>query len=429
MLNFLKPACLCLWAVAVSLPATAQLTLDECQRLAQENYPLAGKYELVALSAAYSVSNAKKGYFPQLAFSGQAAWQTDVPVLPGALSNVLTQQGYTYRGLKKDQYKVALEVSQTVWDGGAVRAQQELASAEGRVSEAGTEVDMYAVRQRVNQLFFGLLLVDEKMRVNEATQALLRSNCVRLEAMLANGIAMQSDVDAVRAEYLESEQQRTELAAMKESYRHMLSLFIGKEVRGPLQKPAPAVPGSGTDLRPELALFDARLVQADAQQKQLRSGVLPWAALFAQGYYGYPGMDYFHDMFSRDWTFNAQAGIRLAWNISNLYTYRNSRRKIDLTRRQIENGREVFLFNNRLEVIQNESDIGRYRKVMGADEEIIALRTSIREAAEAKLANGIIDVNNLLREITREKQARLQRSAHEIEWLLASYDLKYTTNR
>lgn len=429
MLKFFKPVCLCLWAVALSWPAAARLTLDECQRLAQENYPLARKYELVALSAAYSVSNAKKGYLPQLAFSGQAAWQTDVPVLPGALSNVLTQQGYTYRGLKKDQYKLAFDVNQTVWDGGAVRAQQELAVAEGSVSEAGTEVEMYAVRQRVNQLFFGLLLVNEKMEVNEATRALLRSNCDRLEAMLANGTAMQSDVDAVRAEYLESEQQRTELAAMKESYRCMLSLFIGKEVREPLQKPAPAMPGSGANLRPELALFDARLVQADAWQKQLRSGIMPRTALFAQGYYGYPGMDYFHDMFSRDWTFNAQVGIRLAWNIGNLYTYRNSRRKIDLTRRQIENDREVFLFNNRLEAIQNESDIGLYRKVMGADEEIIALRTSIREAAEAKLANGIIDVNNLLREITREKQARLQRSAHEVEWLLALYDLKYTRNR
>ncbi|MCC8170349.1 MAG: TolC family protein [Parabacteroides sp.] len=424
-----KPVCACFCALVLSLPATAQLTLDECQRLAEENYPLVGKYELISLSTAYTVSNADKGYFPQLSFTAQAAWQTDVPVLPGALTQTLTQQGDTYRGLKKDQYKVALDLNQTVWDGGAIRAQKEIDSTEGKVAEAETDVDMYAVRRQVNQLFFGLLLIDQKMQVNQATRALLLSNSAKLEAMEANGVAMQSDVDAVRAEYLEAEQQLAELASMKESYRSMLSLFIGKDVSEPLQKPAPALAGPGKNLRPELALFDARSVQADARQKLLRSGVMPRVNLFAQGYYGYPGMDYFHDMFSRDWTFNAQVGIRLNWTISNLYTYRNSKRKIDLTRRQIENSREVFLFNNRLQAIQDESDIGRFRKVMTADDEIVALRTSIREAAEAKLSNGIIDVNNLLREITREKQARLQRSSHEVEWLLALYELKHTTNR
>jgi hypothetical protein len=66
---------------------------------------------------------------------------------------------------------------------------------------------------------------------------------------------------------------------------------------------------------------------------------------------------------------------------------------------------------------------------MDNDEEIVSLRTSVRKAAESKLEHGIIDVNELVRQINNENAAKVQHSIHEIEMLKAQYDLKYTLNQ
>lgn len=427
----LRTVILLLGMMVVSTAVYAQLSLDECQRLAQDNYPLLKKYDLILRSTDFSVSNIKRGYLPQLSFSGQATYQSAVATLPDMLQGMLAQNGYNAKGLKKDQYKVGIDLNQIVWDGGNLNAQRQAAVAEGSVSTAQADVDMYAVRDRVNNLFFGILLVDDKMKINQDLQELLLADCNKLEAMLTNGTAMQYNVDAMRAEYLNACQQMTELHSLRDSYLQMLSLFIGKEVSSllPLQKPEAVIPSSTENCRPELRLFDAQLRQMDARKNLVDSNVLPKISLFAQGYYGYPGMDYFSDMFDHDWSLNGMVGLRLNWNISSFYTHRNEQRKISLVRQQIENAREVFLFNNRLQSVQEEATIEKYKKMMVDDDEIIRLRISVRKAAESKLNNGIIEVNDLLQEITNENRARLQRSTHEIEMLKTIYELKNTVNR
>ena len=412
------------------MSAGAQLTLDECQKLAQENYPLLKKYELIRQTTSYSIKNINKGYLPQLSFTGQATYQSDVATLPDALSNMLESSGYDYKGLNKDQYKISMDL-QVIWDGGNLKAQKKVTTLQGEVQIVQTDVDMYAIRDRVNNLFFGILLIEDKIRLNEDLQRLLSSNCQKLESMLANGTAMQADVDVVRAELLNTQQQMTELLSTKESYQKMLSIFIGKDETAvsTLQKPSSIMPATLDNFRPELKLFNTQLQQANAQKKLLNAGLRPKISLFAQGGYGYPGYDMFNDMFDHDWTLNGMIGIRLTWNISNLYTHKNEKRKIDLSRRQIETNRDIFLFNNSLLSTQEEASIWKYRKMITEDKEIIGLRTSVRQAAEAKLEHGIIDVNNLLQEITRENHARIEQSSHEIEMLKNIYELKNTINQ
>ena len=215
--------------------------------------------------------------------------------------------------------------------------------------------------------------------------------------MRQNGTAMQADVNAIRAEYLKTNQQLTELTSMRQSFQQMLTLFIGKQVTAntTLLKPNATLPISLENLRPELQMFDAQLQQTEAQRRLLNSGVRPRLSLFAQGFYGYPGYNMFEDMFNHDFSLNGLVGVRLSWNISKLYTHKNDKRKLVLAQNQIENAREVFLFNNQLQSTQEQEAIERYRKMMSEDDEIIRLRTSVRQAAEAKLKHGVIDVNNL----------------------------------
>ena len=410
------------------LPAQGQtVTLDECQQLAEENYPLIKQYDLIRQTTDYTVSNIGKGWLPQISAMAQATYQSDVMTLPDVLQRMLGQQGLQAKGIRKDQYRVGVDINQTVYDGGLISGQKDVARLEGEVQWAQTATDLYAVRKRINDLYFGILLLDEKIQLNKDLQTLLQSNLNKLNSMLAHGVAMKSDVNTVKAEKLKAEQQATELASSRKSMTDMLSVFIGREVAN-LGMPQDVVVNTHENKRPELHLFDSQIKLADAQEKLLNARLLPRLSVFAQGYYGYPGYNQFEAMFNRTWKLNGIVGVRLSWNIGALYTRKNDRAKLSTRRGLVESARETFLFNNRLLEIQQSDGIAKYRQLIVDDKEIVSLRSDVRRAAESKLEHGIIDTNNLLQEITRENQSRIDLSTHTILMLKENYDLKYTTN-
>ena len=419
--------CGCLLA---GLSAGAQVTLDECRRLAREHYPEIRQYDLVRRTEEYTLSNARRAWLPQLSFAAQATWQTEVPSFPNALAGMLAQQGIDMPGMNKDQYKAALELNQTLWDGGKSEADKRIARAEAAEQARSADVDLYALQGRVDNLFFGILLLDERIAQTQLTLDLLRSNLEKVRALQRNGVAMQSDADAVEAELLTVNQQLTQVTASRDSYRRMLEIFTGRPLGGEqLERPDASEPRSMESSRPELALFDATADKLTAQERLVKAATRPHFGLFAQGYYGYPGMDYFQSMMSPDWSWNAMAGVKMSWNFGAYYTRKNSLAKLRTAKEQVEMQREIFLFNTRLQTAEESGDIARLRKALADDDRIVALRRSVREAAESKLRNGVIDTDDLLRKITDEAAAATARSAREIELLKTIYELKHTINR
>lgn len=403
------------------------VTLDECQRLAHENYPLIKQYDLIKQTTDYTVDNISKGWYPQISALAQATLQSDVMTLPDPLQKMLGQQGLDVKGLRKDQYRIGVDINQTIYDGGLIREQKNVAQLEGEVQQAQTTTELYSVRGRINELYFGILLLDEKLMLNKDLQTLLQSNLDKLQAMLAHGTAMQSDVNILKAEKLKAEQQATELEASRQSLMNMLSLFTGKQITG-IAMPQDIVVSSAGNNRPELDLFNSQIKLFYAREKLLDARLKPRVSAFAQGYYGYPGFDQFDAMFNRTWKLNGMIGVRVSWNIGALYTRKNDRAKLNAARGLTETVRETFLFNNRLlETLQNDG-IAKYGKLISEDRDIITLRREVRRAAESKLTHGIIDTNNLLQEITRENQLRINLSTHQGLLLKEKYDLKYTTN-
>ena len=410
------------------LPLSAQ-TLEECQQAAEHNYPLIRQYDLIAKTTELTVSNIQKGWLPQVSASAQATLQSDVSAFPDQIQQVYQTMGIDMKGLRKDQYRVGIDIQQTVFDGGAISSQKAIARELGNVQTAQTEVSLYHVRQRVNEMYFGLLLLDEQMALNRDLQELLAQNEKKLASMLKNGTAAESDYQSVKAERLNAVQQLASLEAQRNTLARMLSTFCGIEVTAPVMPVNYAATESQqTGQRPELRAVDAQLRLADAQEKALDAALMPKLGVFAQGFYGYPGYNLFEDMMNRKWSLNGMIGARLSWNIGALYTRKNDKAKIQLQRETAENQRDVFLFNNQLEQIQQNEDIKRYQSQMKDDEEIITLRSAVRKAAESKLAHGITDVNDLVKEINAENAARVQQSVHEIQMLKAIYDLKYTVN-
>ena len=405
---------------------SAGQTLEECQRAAERNYPLIAQHDLIARTTDLTVANIQKGWLPQVTASAQASYQNAVASWPDEMRALMGQMGLDMKGLAKDQYRVGLDVQQTVFDGGAISAQKRVAREQGAVQQAQLDVNLYSVCQRVNEMYFALLLLQDQIALNKDLQDQLASSEKKLTSMVKNGTAAQCDLDNVKAERLNVVQQMTTLESQLRVLMSMLGTFCGIEVSD-VSKPQAIEPGTGNN-RPELKLIDSQLRLADAQEKALNAALLPRLGVFAQGYYGYPGYNMFKDMTGRDWSWNAMVGARLTWNIGALYTRHNDKAKLQLQRETAQNQREVFLFNNRLEQMQQDEAINRYRSLMTQDEEIITLRQQVRKAAESKLSHGIIDVNDLLRDINSENAARVQRSIHEIEMLKQMYDLKYTVN-
>ena len=405
-------------------------TLDECQQAAEKNYPLIQQYGLIEKTTRLTIVNIQKGWLPQVSAQAQATYQSDVTAWPNEMKTMMSGMGIDMQGLTKDQYRVGIDVQQTIYDGGVIGSQKRIAREQGKVQTAQNEINIYHVRKRVNEMYFGLLLIDEQIKLNNDLQTMLAGNENKLESMTKRGTAAESDLQSVKAERLNAVQKATELASQKQMLQRMLSTFCGMEVTE-VRKPQVKADGGGVmaeNRRPELKALDAQLSVLNAQEKALNAALMPKVGVFAQGFYGYPGMNMFEDMMRHKWSWNGIIGARITWNIGALYTRKNDKAKLQLQRNMTENSREVFLFNNYLDQIQQNEDIARYQKLMAQDGEIISLRQAVRKAAESKLAHGIIDVNDLVREINQENAACVQQSVHEIEMLKEIYDNKYTTN-
>ena len=422
----MKKIMISLALIMLSSVSRAQ-TLEECQQAAEKNYPLIKQYGLIAKTTQLTVKNIQKGWLPQLTASAQATYQSAVTAWPESMQSMYQQMGLNMKGLSKDQYKIGIDLQQTIYDGGAISSQRNIAQKEGKVQEVQTETNLYQVRRHVNEMYFSLLLLNEQIQLNEDVKTLLMSSEKKLSAMVKGGTAATSDFDNVRAERLSVEQQNENLKQQKQMLQRMLSVFCGLEVNN-TQKPAPVQIASSVNNRPEMRLYNSQLELTEAKEKALDTQLRPKLGLFAQGFYGYPGLNMFEDMMNRKWSLNGIVGIKLSWNVSAFYTHKNDKARLSAQREMIENAREVFLFNNKLEEIQQNENINRYQTMMKSDDEIIVLRTNVRKAAESKLTHGIIDVISLLREINNENAAKTQQSIHEIDMLKEMYNLKYTNN-
>ncbi len=406
------------------------LRLDTCQKKAKNNYPLLKQYGLIEKTADYNLSNANKAYLPQVSLLAKATYQSDVTAIPENLGQVLTQlsgQPVSFPVLSKDQYQAALEVNQLVWDGGVVNAQKKMIKASSEAEKQKLEVDLYALNDRINNLFFGVMLIKEQLNVNRILQDELASNYQRMQSYLKNGLIQQADLDAVKVEQINAAQQETDLKSVLKSYCQMLSVFTGLQVNEntELEKPLlPIVNENIQNKRPELSLFDSQKNLLESQKKTIVAGNLPKIGLFIQGGYGRPGFDFFNN----DFTSFYIGGVRLSWNISGFYTQKNELKKIETGQKNVDIMKETFLFNTNLLTTQQLNEIDKLRSTLKNDEEIILLRNNIKKAAEAKFQNGTITATDLLREINAENIARQTRTLHEIQLYMAVYQLKNTTN-
>ena len=421
---------LLLTSLLASLAVCAQPSVERCKEMAREHYPLIRRYGLIEQSRDYTLSNAARAWLPQVTLSGQATLQSDVVSWPEEFESMLAMQGLDMPGIRRDQYKVQIDVQQTLWDGGKSRTDRAIAESEAAQERMSTEVELYAVDSRVEDIYFGILLMQEQQRQIGEMMQRLQTNLDHMNVLVENGMVMQANADAVEVQLLTQRQSLGQVEARLQSFRRILGLFIGEELgEAPLPMPVAEEPVGYDSERPELQLMDAQMALLQAREQMVDVSLAPRVALFAQGYYGYPGLNMFENMVSHRWTLNGIVGVRMNWNISSLYTSKTSRRQLQNARDNVMLQREVFAFNSRLQAEQESAEVRRIREAIADDDRIVALRSRVREAAEARLQEGMIDTHDLLGTISDETSAKIARSTHQIELVKAIYDLKHTLNK
>ena len=404
------------------LEARAQtVTLEECQTMARENYPAISRFSIIEQSKNYTLANANKAYLPQLSLEAKATYQSDVITIP------LDMPGIEIPVPDKDQYQIVAQANQIIWDGGKIAAKKEMIEAGAVVEEKTLETELYSLRERVNQLYFGILLVQEQLKQQVVMEEELQRNHDIVESYVENGIANQADLSTVKIEMLKAGQQRIQMESAQTAYLQMLSILIGNKISKETEFVKPSVSNDNSSViikRPELELFSAQEATIDAQTNELKSTIMPAIGAFVQGGYGKPGLNMLQNEFDAFFL----GGVKLSWNFGSLYTYKNSVRSNELKKLSIDTQRDTFTHNLNMQISQQQNEIEKYRKTMKDDEEIIRLQQQIKDAAEAKVENGAMTVSDMLKELTALEMAKQAKLLHEIQHINSIYTLKNTTN-
>ena len=399
--------------------AQETITLEQCYQWSRENYPLIKKQELIKKAEQYTTENALKGWLPQVNITAQATYQNDVTQFPVKLPNMNVEP------LSKDQYKVFADVSQTIYDGGNIRNQKNLAKIQSEVQTIQTEVELDKLKERINQLYFGILQTNKQWTQLQFTKLDIKEGIKKAEAQLKNGVIFRSNLDVLKAELVKIEQKEIELQAIKQNFVQMLSYFIKKNIDENTQLETPEkILLTKNNNRSELKLFDAQKQLLETQRKIINTKNTPKLGAFFQGGYGKPGFN----MLKNEFDIFYIGGIRLNIPISGFYTQKNDLALLENQSQDIEIQRENFLFNQNFIEIQQRNDLEKIQNLIDKDNELIELRKNIKTASLAQLENGVINTNDYLREVNAEEQAILTKITHEIQYLLTQYNLKAQLN-
>lgn len=395
-------------------PLNLQLAYD----LAQKNYPITKQSGLIEQMASLTIDNLSKGYLPQVTLSGQATYQSDVTKVPVNLP------GFNIESPSKDQYKVVADLNQLIYDGGTIKQQKVVQQLNANVEEQKVQVELYKLKERINQFYLGVLFIDEQLKQVGLVSQDLQIGIKRVQAQVDNGTVLRSNLNVLKAELLKNDQRAIELKATRKGLIETLSLFLGQNLpeNTVLEMPSQAAFTPTVEVaRPEIKLFREQTSLNNQQNNLIKAKNLPKASLFVQGGYGRPGLNVLTNEFDLYYI----GGVRFNWSLGGLYTKKKEKQLVEVNKRVIDIQQETFLLNTNTQLKQQQSDIEKLQQLVATDDEIIDLRHQVTEAAKAQLENAVITANDYLREVNAEDAAKQTRIMHQVQLLQA--EINYQT--
>lgn len=407
---------LMLWA-SLAGSVAAQVTLSECVEKARNNYPQIQELGLIREAEKYDLSTASQSWLPQLTISGKAQYQSKVVEMPFEIPEFKFN-------LPHDQYSLVGEVSQTIWDGGSTASKKRLVSADAKIQSKQLEVSLYGLRQKVENIFLGILLIDKQITQNEIAVKSLYRNRESVLAGIEHGVSYQSNLSIVDVNILNYKQTISSLHADRQAYVDILGRLTGEDLSQArfVEPPVDLPIDTATLARPELQLYKAQLEQTQIQRRDLQSNLYPKLNLSLQGGIGRPGLNILKNEFEPYYI----VGVKLQWNLGALYSRKNDIRKIAVQKERIERQQEAFVLNTMLDVTDQLNEVHKAEQVLAQDREIIRLREDIRQAGEEQYKQGVIMLTDLMDMIDEEFNARVAQSLHQVQLVMAICELRNT---
>ena len=410
-----------LFWLPISIRLSAQeatLTLEKTYTLAEQNYPLIKQRDLIKQTTQINIDNLSKGYLPQVLLSGQASYQSDVTKIDVSIP------GFSFDPPSKDQYKAVADISQVVFDGGVIKQQKTSQQINGEVEEQKIEVELYKIKDRINQIYLSILFLDDQLKQVDLLKRDLQTGIKQVEAQVNNGVVLRSNLNVLKAQLLQTDQKAIEIKATRKGLVQTLGLFINQSLNEntELVRPASPVVADKNIARPELKLYKDLSNQLEQQNKLIRARNLPKTSLFLQGGYGKPGLNFLKN----DFDFYYIGGVRINWSLAGLYTQKKEKELIKVNQRIVDVQRETFLLNTNTQLSQQESEIEKFNQLIETDQAIIDLRLQVKQAAKAQLENGVITANDYLREVNAEDQSHQSLITHQIQLLQAQINYQTT---
>jgi Outer membrane protein len=404
-----------LWLVMLpSLTGNAQLhelTLQKAYDLARDNYPLIQQKALLDKSSFLTIQNIQTAYLPQVSVNGQATYQSDVTSVPVKIP------GLSIPSLSKDQYKFVADVNQLIYDGGSIKMQKEIQQKSNMVDEQKVEVELYKLKDRINQLYLGIVLLGAQLEQTQLARENINIGLKTVNAQVQNGTAYRSSALVLEAQLLQYDQNEITINANKKQLLKVMELFIHQPLSDDVRLQAPVVGETPeADItRPEIRMYNLQDSLLLSQQSLVKTKNIPKVSLFGEGGYGKPGLN----MLSNDFALYGIGGIKFSWNLGNFYTSKREKQIINVNQKINQVQRDVFLFNTGTQLTQQQTEIDKLKQLVTVDEKLIDVRKTITESSKAQLQNGVITSNDYLREVNNEDQTRQSLILHQIQLLQA----------
>ena len=397
--------------VALNANAQQSMTLEACYTLALNKYPLAKQTELLEQKTAFESNSLNKGKLPKIDLNAQATYQSEVTQLPIQLPNV------TINPLNKDQYRATLDVNQLLYNGGAIDANTKLKEAQTKTQQQQVAVNLYQLKTRINQVYFSILLLQEKENILLSKQEQLLSKVKEVQSGVKFGAMLPSSEKVLEAENLKIKQQLAEISADRTKlFQNLSSLTFTKiATNTKLEKPSAPIDFAQQNNRPELKLFDLQSQQVEASTSLLSKNNLPKVNAFGQAGYGNPGLNMLNNSFQPFYL----VGIKASWNVFDWNKTKNEKQALAVSKEIINSEKETFQLNTEMQVQEFENEINKQNELLKTDIEIIQLRTDVLKSSDAQLKNGIITSSEYIVEFTNLFEAKTNQKVHEIQLALA----------
>lgn len=409
----------------LSYSAAAQLSLTDCYKLAEKEHPLKNDISSYMNILQYRYNNLSSKWMPELQLFANAQYQSDVTKINLDLDIPL--QGFESPEIPsppKEQYKIGIQANQMIYDGGIISAQKDYESAKSAMNIQSVKVEIYKTKETVNELFFGILKIDEQMNSLLAADSSLNARLNVVQSAVKNGVMLKSNADILKVELIKIEQGRIELENLRSSMIKMLSVLIGQNINENEEFILPEYNISENNdytLRPEFELFETTRDMVETGKSLTKSKYLPRVAAFFQGAYGQPGLNMFEEGFQPFYI----VGIKASWNIWNWGRKKRELSEIEVQKELTNSKQEAFTRGIEIAEKKWNGSIKSLKQQIVKDQEIIELRRDITRQAASQLDAGVITSSEYLIEFYKEVAAKLDEKIHRLK--LKQAEIEYLT--